>query len=42
MEIFSRFETILEVSRLVSAPGRCDNAAAAKPAAGFVGNLNNF
>jgi len=42
MEIFSRFETILEVSMFVSAPGRCGIAAVAKSAAGFMGILNNI
>lgn len=42
MEIFSRFETILEVSMFGSAPGRCGVAAVAKPAAVFVGILNNI
>lgn len=42
MEIFSRFETILEVSMFVSAPGGCGIAAVAKPAAVFVGILNNI
>ncbi|NXS59062.1 STAB1 protein, partial [Brachypteracias leptosomus] len=35
MEIFSRFETILEVSIFVSAPARHDIAAVVKPAAGI-------
>lgn len=42
MEIFSRFETILEVNVCVSAPGRCGSAAVADSAAGFMGILSNI